>query len=149
MAKENKDIKCRNPWSYISIQKSEHRTHPSCHSSPKFPFVKHASLPQDSSDLSLRPLQQFSRGTADGQLASLLDLGLEDDLVAFLPHLSHERLPRVYGSSKADLYVLVRTELLVHGLAGDAHEAQAVKNWYLEAAHLGKLRVDMERAVVC
>src|SRR3569833_2643141 len=68
--------------------------------------------------------EQLGGGTADGQLARLLDLGLEDDAVALLPHLGHERLAGEHGAGEAHLDVLEAADLLVDGLAGDAEEAE-------------------------
>lgn len=56
--------------------------------------------------LALVVANQLSRTTADGGLASLLDLALEEDLVALLPRLSDDGLARVDGAGKADLDVL-------------------------------------------
>jgi hypothetical protein len=39
--------------------------------------------------------------------------------------------------------------LFVNGLASNAHEAEAVQNRRLEAAHLREGGIDMERAVNC
>lgn len=106
-------------------------------------------------------------GTTNGQLSSLLDLRLEDDLAALLPHLGHERLARQDGPCEADFDVLVGAKsgrtvrlgqmkalqfavvnsLFVNGLASNAHEAEAVQNWGLEAAHLREGGINMERAV--
>ena len=51
-------------------------------------------------------LEQLRRSAANGRLARLLDLGLEDDLLALLPHLRHKRLAGVNGAGEADLDVL-------------------------------------------
>lgn len=58
----------------------------------------------------LRFGNKLGSGSTDGQLASLLHLRLENDLVAVSPHLGHERLARQHGSCEADFDVLVGTE---------------------------------------
>ena len=90
---------------------------------------------------------ELGAAARDGELARLLDLGLEDDLVAgLLPHLGDEGLARQHGAGEADLDAPEGTEPLVHGLGRHAHEAQPVQDRLLEAAHLGEARVDVERA---
>lgn len=91
---------------------------------------------------------QLRRGTTNGQLARLLDFGLENDLVALLPHLGHEGLAGHDDAGEADLDVLDLAKLLVDGLARDSKEAETVQDGLGKAAHLGELRVDVERVVI-
>lgn len=51
-------------------------------------------------------LNELSGSTGNGKLARLLDLGLEDDLVALPPHLGDDGLARDDGASEANLDVL-------------------------------------------
>jgi hypothetical protein len=97
-------------------------------------------------ELALAVGPEFRGSTGDGGLASLLNLGLEDDLVALAPHLSDNGLARDNNTGEADLDVLESTEALVDGLSGNAEAAKAVENGGLEAANLGKLGIDVERA---
>lgn len=57
-------------------------------------------------DLALVGRGELGGGTGNGRLASLLDLGGEDDLVALLPHLGDDGLARVDSTGEADLDVL-------------------------------------------
>lgn len=98
------------------------------------------------SNLALSLIEQLDGSPTNSQLASLLDLGLEDDLAALAPHLGDEDLARFHGASEADLDVLVRAKRLVDGLAGDAKGGEAVENRFLEAAHLGEGGVNVKGA---
>ena len=53
---------------------------------------------------------ELGRGASNGQLARLLDLGLEGDLGAVAPHLGHEGLAGDDGAGEADLDVLEGAE---------------------------------------
>lgn len=97
-------------------------------------------------ELALAVGSELSSRSGDGRLASFLNLGLEDDLVAFSPHLCDKGLARNDNTSKTDLDVLEGAEALVDGLSSDAEGAETVENRGLEATDLGKGRVDMERA---
>lgn len=98
-------------------------------------------------ELALAISPELGSGTSNGGLACLLDLGLEDDLVAFSPHLSDDGLAGNDDTSEADLNVLEGTESLIDGLSGNAKGAKAVENGGLEATDLGKGRVDVKRAM--
>lgn len=91
-------------------------------------------------------LNKLCGGTGNSRLASLLDLALEDDLVAVTPHLGDEGLAGNDGTSEANLDVLDGAVLIIDGLAGNTKAAKAVENGGLEAAHLGERGVDVERA---
>lgn len=93
-------------------------------------------------------LDELSGGASNSRLASLLDLALEDDLVALLPHLGDDGLAGDDGASEAHLDVLDGAELVVDGLAGDTEGAEAVQDGSLEATHLGKRGVHVQRVVV-
>lgn len=60
------------------------------------------------SELALITASKFRRRATNRQLARLLDLGLEGDLVAIPPHLGHERLAGEDGAGETNLDVLVR-----------------------------------------
>lgn len=98
-------------------------------------------------ELALAISPELGSGASNGGLACLLDLGLEDDLVAFSPHLSDNGLAGNDDTSEADLDVLEGTEFLIDGLSGNAKGAKAVENGGLETTDLGKGRVDVERAM--
>src|SRR5690606_28713953 len=98
--------------------------------------------------LGLSSLKQLSTSSSDGKLASLNDLGLEDNLASLLPHLGSERLSRKDNTSKSNLDVFVGTKLLIEMLSRDTKRAEAVENRNLEASNLGELRVDMEWVAV-
>jgi hypothetical protein len=97
-------------------------------------------------ELALAVGSELSSRSSDGRLASFLNLGLEDDLVAFSPHFRDESLTRNDNTSKTDFNVLEGTEALVDGLSSDAEGAETVKNRGLEATDLGEGRVDVKRA---
>ncbi|GKT92818.1 hypothetical protein Ct61P_10668 [Colletotrichum tofieldiae] len=50
--------------------------------------------------------EKLGGSAANGQLARLLDFGLEDNLAAVLPHLRYQRLPGDNGAGEAHLDVL-------------------------------------------
>jgi hypothetical protein len=87
---------------------------------------------------------QLSTRTRDGKLACLLDLGLEGNRVARLPHLSDEGLAGQNDAGEADLDVLEWTKLLQDVLARDTERAQAVQDGCVEAADLAELRVNVQ-----
>lgn len=97
-------------------------------------------------DLALVVANQLSSGASNSRLASLLDLALEEDLLALLPHLGDDGLAGEDGASEADLDVLEGAVLVEDGLSGNTEGAEAVEDGGLEAAHLGEGRVDVERA---
>lgn len=99
------------------------------------------------SNLAVTAIEQLDARATNSQLTSLLNLSLEDDLVAVAPHLRDEGLAGVNSTSKADLDVLKGAKGLVDGLAGDAEEAETVKNGALETAHLGKGGINVKGAV--
>ena len=99
-------------------------------------------------DLALWRLHQLCRSTCDGELARLLDLGLEGNLVTVAPHLSHQSLAGNDTTGEADLDVLEFTKALVDSLSGNAKEAKAVEDGSLETTNLGKGRVDVKRAKI-
>ena len=129
----------------------------------------HASSICAHRSLQLTALDQLGCCATDGQLARLLHFGLEDDLVAVLPHLGDERLAGVDGPGEPDFDVLERTVprlsalvlpssigtaiglgtdlLLIDSLARKTEEAQTVQNRLLEPAHLGEAGIDMQRTV--
>lgn len=127
-------------------------------------IYKSLHLTQALAPTTLYHLHQLGGSAANGELPCLLDLGLEDNLVAIPPHLSDERLARHDSACEADLDVLESTEPiirlaslqvefvwghspLVDGLASNAKEAQTVQDRGLEAAHLCEARVDVQRAI--
>ena len=73
-----------------------------------FPRNRHSHFP--CLNLALAVVQQLSSRASNGQLARLLHLGLEGDLVAVPPHLSHEGLARDDNASEANLDVLEGAE---------------------------------------
>lgn len=87
---------------------------------------------------------QLSTSTADSQFARLLDLSLEQDGVADLPHLCDEGLARQHDACEADLDVLEGTVGLQDVLTGDTKAAQAVENRGRETTDFAELRVDVE-----
>jgi hypothetical protein len=112
----------------------------------KIPFQNSINDSMFCLELALAVGPELSSSTGNSGLASLLDLGLEDDLVALAPHLSDNCLTRDDNTSEADLDVLERTEALVDSLSGNTEAAEAVENGGLEATNLGKLGIDVERA---
>ena len=69
---------------------------------------------------------KFRRSTCNRQLACLLHLRLEDDLVALLPHLCDQCLAWQHRARKSYLDVSKRAVFLIDGFCGDAEETQAV-----------------------
>lgn len=61
-------------------------------------------------DFPLGTFHKLSSRTTNSQFARFLDFSLENHLVAFFPHLSHERLARQHGAGETDLDVLIRAE---------------------------------------
>lgn len=61
-------------------------------------------------DLALAISHELGRSTGNGQLARLLNLGLESDLVAVAPHLGDERLTGDDRAGEAHLDVLEGAE---------------------------------------
>jgi hypothetical protein len=61
-------------------------------------------------DLALAISHELGRSTGNGQLARLLNLGLESDLVAVAPHLGDERLAGDDRAGEAHLDVLEGAE---------------------------------------
>jgi hypothetical protein len=116
-------------------------------------------MPSQTSQLSILA-HQLHRRRRERKLARLLDLGLEDDFVALLPHLRDERLARDDRACEADFDVAEGTEskrvvlvlaelflegegrrensLLIYGLSGYAEEAKAMQDGRFETAHLGE-----------
>lgn len=66
--------------------------------------------PAHALDLALSIADQLGCCASNGQLAGLLHLGLEGDLVAIAPHLGDESLAGDDDARKADLDVLEGTE---------------------------------------
>lgn len=108
--------------------------------------LHYSTYPDNLLDLALSVTSKLGSSAGDGQLASLLDLGLEDHLVALAPHLSDEGLAGDDNTGEADLDVLEGAETLVHGLSGDAERAETVEDGGLETTHLGEAGIDVERA---
>lgn len=52
----------------------------------------------------------------------------EDDLVALLPHLCHQRLAGNDGPGESDLDIRVRAECLQDVFTGNTHEAETVQD---------------------
>jgi hypothetical protein len=102
-------------------------------------------------------------------LAGLFNLGLENHLLALLPHFCYECLPWGYSAGEADFYVAERAVpnpmcasvskgsrickgeclkgrgdvLVINSLARKTKRAQAMQNWHLKSSHLGKCGVDV------
>lgn len=98
------------------------------------------------SNLALAIADQLGGGAGNGELARLLDLGLEGNLVSVSPHLGDESLAGNHNAGEADLDVLKRAEPVVDGLAGEAEAAEAVKNRGLETTQLGEFGIEVKRA---
>ena len=128
------------------------------------------NLPNTSSlklDFARITSHQLGGSSSNGHVTSLLDLCLEDNLVAFFPHLCDEGLARDDRASKTNLNVLEGTKprqsesvlkkkqsisylrgnsLLVNSLAGNTESAKTVQNRSLESSHLGEGGINMQRA---
>lgn len=98
--------------------------------------------------LALPGTSQLGASACNAELTSLLHLGLEDDHIALLPHLGHQRLAGDHNTCKADLDVLELAVSPHNRLAGNTERAQTVKDGLLEAADLAELGVDVQRVAV-
>jgi hypothetical protein len=100
------------------------------------------------SQLALSSTGQLGASAGNAELASLLDLGLEDDNITLLPHLGHQCLTGDHNTREANLDVL---ELAVgphDSLARNTEGAKTVKDGLFEAADLAELGVDVQRVAV-
>lgn len=84
-------------------------------------------MPAQSLQLSILA-HQLHRRRRERELACLLDLGLEDDLIALLPHLRNKRLAGDDRTSEADLDVAEGTKskrlLVLVGMLLEGKERQ-------------------------
>lgn len=88
-------------------------------------------------------IHQGSGCSCQNNTITLLALRGEDNFVAFLPHLCDQCLPWVQHASEPNFDVLVRAIRAKYMLAGDAHGAEAVQNWFIESANGSEFREDV------